>query len=84
MRSRLAYSIEISDLKESFYLAYLLGQNTKEALELIIKRKCMTTDQENELLQLISEIVELHEERGCVLTIHIENLADLLSEIDVD
>ena len=42
----------------------------------------MTTDQENELLQLIREIVELHEERGCVLTIHIENLKDLLSEID--
>ena len=44
----------------------------------------MTTDQENELLQLIREIVELHEERGCVLTIHSENLKDLLSGIDGD
>ena len=42
----------------------------------------MTLDQENELIQLLREIVKLHEERGCVLQIHIENLADLLSEID--
>ena len=34
--------------------------------------------------QEVREIVELHEERGCVLTIHIENLKDLLSEIDGD
>ena len=44
----------------------------------------MTIDQENELLQLLREIVKLHEERGCVLTTHIENLKDLLSEIDGD
>ena len=42
----------------------------------------MNKDQENELLQLLRAIVTLHEERGCVLQIHIENLADLLSEID--
>lgn len=44
----------------------------------------MTIDQENELLQLLREIVKLYEERGCVLTIHIENLTDLLLEIDGD
>ena len=33
-----------------------------------------------ELLRLVQSIVELHRERGCVLTVHIENLADLLDE----
>ena len=31
---------------------------------------------------LAREIVKLHKERGCVLTVHVEQMAGLLAEID--
>lgn len=42
----------------------------------------MTKEQQTELFQLLHAIVDLHEERQCVLQVHIENLADLLAEIE--
>ena len=38
--------------------------------------------QADKLEALSREIVKLHKERGCVLTAHIEQMADLLAEID--
>lgn len=42
----------------------------------------MTQAQETELFELLHAIVKLHQERKVVLTIHIENLEDLLNEIE--
>lgn len=36
----------------------------------------------NELEELSRAMVKLHGERGTVLTVHMENLRDLLSEMD--
>ena len=38
--------------------------------------------QADKLETLSREIVKLHKERGCVLTVHVEQMADLLAEID--